>query len=381
MPPITNSNARVAVRLPATGGGTTEYKRRAIRFVAGSGISYTMVDDPTNEEVELTITSTGGGGGGGGSTWYDGTGAPSAGLGVDGDYYLDDATGDVYTKAGGTWSVTANIKGPTGQTGATGATGPTGPSGIASLPTPYRTDGTYVIGHDPLGNVVWVPRWSIGYTLVLSGSMARTPFGNFPNVEGAPVGDIDNVGAGGNGTTQTGGYYVQTNTTTNNVACYAAKTARASITSTPYLDCILRINNAGNISAWWGLQSSGAWTTALTDGVIADCLLFRYSTPAGDSTLKIITADGTAQTVTDTTVSSASFTTPTDLYVSVAVNAAGTELSYDVWNYPKTTLLKSGTITGTLPRSSVLLRAGFQCVTRTNAVRWAAGFLRVGYLP
>lgn len=62
MPPRTNSNARVGVRLPATGGGTTEYKRRAIRFVAGSGISYTMVDDPANEEVELTITSTGGGG-------------------------------------------------------------------------------------------------------------------------------------------------------------------------------------------------------------------------------------------------------------------------------------------------------------------------------
>jgi hypothetical protein len=63
MPPRTNSNARVGVRLPATGGGTTEYLRRAIRFIAGSGISYTMVDDPANEEVELTITSTGGGGG------------------------------------------------------------------------------------------------------------------------------------------------------------------------------------------------------------------------------------------------------------------------------------------------------------------------------
>jgi hypothetical protein len=63
MPPRTNSNARVGVRLPAAGGGTTEYKRRAIRFVAGSGISYTMVDDPANEEVELTITSSGGGGG------------------------------------------------------------------------------------------------------------------------------------------------------------------------------------------------------------------------------------------------------------------------------------------------------------------------------
>jgi hypothetical protein len=62
MPPITNSNARVAVRLPAVGGGTTEYKRRAIRFVAGSGVSYSMADDAANEEIELTITASGGGG-------------------------------------------------------------------------------------------------------------------------------------------------------------------------------------------------------------------------------------------------------------------------------------------------------------------------------
>lgn len=49
-----------------------------------------------------------------GSTWYDGTGAPSGGLGIDGDYYLNDANGDVYVKASGSWSITANIKGADG---------------------------------------------------------------------------------------------------------------------------------------------------------------------------------------------------------------------------------------------------------------------------
>ena len=49
-----------------------------------------------------------------GSTWYDGTGAPAGGLGIDGDYYLNDANGDVYIKASGSWSVTANIKGADG---------------------------------------------------------------------------------------------------------------------------------------------------------------------------------------------------------------------------------------------------------------------------
>jgi len=62
MPPRTNSNARVGVRVNATGGGTTEYLRRAVRFLAGSGITLALVDDSANEEAELTITSTGGGG-------------------------------------------------------------------------------------------------------------------------------------------------------------------------------------------------------------------------------------------------------------------------------------------------------------------------------
>jgi hypothetical protein len=55
-------NARVGVRVNAAGGGTTEYLRRAVRFLAGSGITLSLVDDSANEEAELTITSTGGGG-------------------------------------------------------------------------------------------------------------------------------------------------------------------------------------------------------------------------------------------------------------------------------------------------------------------------------
>ena len=63
LPPRAKMNARVGVRVNAPGGGTTEYLRRAVRFLAGSGITLSLVDDAANEEVELTITSTGGGGG------------------------------------------------------------------------------------------------------------------------------------------------------------------------------------------------------------------------------------------------------------------------------------------------------------------------------
>lgn len=46
-----------------------------------------------------------------GSVWRDGSGVPSNGLGVNGDYYLDDDTGLVYAKAGGTYSQVADIHG------------------------------------------------------------------------------------------------------------------------------------------------------------------------------------------------------------------------------------------------------------------------------
>jgi hypothetical protein len=52
-------------------------------------------------------------------------GAPPAGTGNNGDMYINSATSDVYgPKAGGAWgSVVANIKGATGASGTTGATG------------------------------------------------------------------------------------------------------------------------------------------------------------------------------------------------------------------------------------------------------------------
>ncbi|MBC7552363.1 MAG: collagen-like protein, partial [Taibaiella sp.] len=66
-----------------------------------------------------------------GSTWFSGTATPTAGTGTNADHYLKTSTGDVYLKSGGSWSIVANITGPTGATGTTGATGPTGLTGSA----------------------------------------------------------------------------------------------------------------------------------------------------------------------------------------------------------------------------------------------------------
>lgn len=44
-----------------------------------------------------------------GTRLYVGSGAPSAGLGVDGDQYIDVDNGDIYTKATGSWGLSGNV--------------------------------------------------------------------------------------------------------------------------------------------------------------------------------------------------------------------------------------------------------------------------------
>jgi hypothetical protein len=40
-----------------------------------------------------------------GATWYSGSGAPSVGTGVNGDFYLRTDTGGIYAKSGGAWAL------------------------------------------------------------------------------------------------------------------------------------------------------------------------------------------------------------------------------------------------------------------------------------
>jgi hypothetical protein len=51
-----------------------------------------------------------------GSLWSTGSGAPTA-AGLDGDLYLDTATGNVYELVSGTWTLETNITGPQGPNG------------------------------------------------------------------------------------------------------------------------------------------------------------------------------------------------------------------------------------------------------------------------
>lgn len=63
------------------------------------------------------------------SAWYDGNGAPADSFANNGDYYLDDLTGDVYNKQNGAYTKVAAIKGPKGDTGPQGVPGADGTQG------------------------------------------------------------------------------------------------------------------------------------------------------------------------------------------------------------------------------------------------------------
>jgi hypothetical protein len=78
-------------------------------------------------------TGATGAAGAAGSAWFTGTSDPVSGLGSNGDYYLKQSDGGVYAKAGGSWYLITNIKGPTGLTGAQGAQGPQGPQGAQGV--------------------------------------------------------------------------------------------------------------------------------------------------------------------------------------------------------------------------------------------------------
>lgn len=56
------------------------------------------------------------------------SGIPSNSLGIDGDSYVNSANGDLYARSTGTYTLVGNLKGPAGTTGAQGIQGPSGSS-------------------------------------------------------------------------------------------------------------------------------------------------------------------------------------------------------------------------------------------------------------
>lgn len=91
------------IQVKATSGTT---------FTVAAGDGNVLVNDGANNVTGFGV----GGPGPPGSVWREGSGAPSNSLGVDGDFYLNGTSGDVYLRAGGAYTVVCNIRGVAGAT-------------------------------------------------------------------------------------------------------------------------------------------------------------------------------------------------------------------------------------------------------------------------
>jgi hypothetical protein len=103
----------------ANGSGGWSYRRLTVADLP-SAISISLLSGYPGD-VNKVLRGDGTWATGGAVQWRSGSGVPSNGLGNDGDFYLNTANGDVYSKSSGSWTLQGNIKGATGATGASGS--------------------------------------------------------------------------------------------------------------------------------------------------------------------------------------------------------------------------------------------------------------------
>jgi hypothetical protein len=104
-----------------------------------------------------------------GNTVLYGAGAPSAGVGVNGNFYIDTTAHAIYgPKTGGSWGASTSLVGPSGSGGSAGADGKTVIYGSGAPANGTGNDGDTFI--DNTGHVLYGPKaagaWPAGVSLV-----------------------------------------------------------------------------------------------------------------------------------------------------------------------------------------------------------------------
>ncbi len=144
-----------------------------------------------------------------GSVWYNGLGPPAGLQGINGDYYLQNDTNQIYNKINGVWVVQTDVTGYTGSrgdlgyTGSRGYTGSSGFTGSAStVQGPLGYTGSQGAGftgsQGPRGYT-----GSVGFTGSLGFSGSRGFTGSASTVQG-PIGYTGSTGFTGSASTALG---------------------------------------------------------------------------------------------------------------------------------------------------------------------------------
>ena len=203
-----------------------------------------------------------------GATWYSGSGAPSNGTGADGDFYLRTSNSDVYKKASGAWSVLLNIQGAAGANGSNGANGAIWYSGNGAPSSGLGANGDCYLRTD----TSQIYQKSAGsWTAVLYIGGPQGPQGN-QGAQGYSV--LHGSGAPSSGTGVDGDFYIDTSAWT----IYGPKASGAWGSSTNIASSSAVLSGSGapssglgvdgdfyiDTSAWniYGPKASGAWGSA-----------------------------------------------------------------------------------------------------------------------
>ena len=191
---------------------------------AWSSVAVSLVGPAGSTGVVSYGGGTNGLNGTNGKTILNGTGAPSATIGVDGDFYIDTASTTLYgPKTSGTWAAGVSLIGATGAAGVAGSAGTAGAAGVAGKDGKSLLNGsgapTAAIGNDgdfyidTTANKIYGPKtsgaWSTGVSLI--GSVGSSTTSTGPQ---GPAGPTGATGANGQGV-PTGGTTGQVLSKTN----------------------------------------------------------------------------------------------------------------------------------------------------------------------
>lgn len=147
---------------------------------------------PQGKQGETGPTGPQGAKGEDGATWLFGSSVPTT-QGKTGDFYINTATFDVYSKATGSWVKTGNIKGATGakgDKGDAGATGPQGPKGDTGAKGATGATGP----QGPQGEAFSIAKTYVSVTAMNAGYASDgVKVGQFVIIDTGNVNDADNA--------------------------------------------------------------------------------------------------------------------------------------------------------------------------------------------
>lgn len=191
-----------------------------------------------------------------GASVRTGTGAPAAGLGNDGDVYIDSATGDLYSKTGGAWAKTGSLKGPAGDDG---------------------DDGVDV--KDTVGGVRW---FAFGLTAGLANAPSLVTSESYTDTESTATFTFTGANQHGRLGFTTAGSYLQGGV---NLTAFESMSLTATVSGGTVSNILVLLTEGENQGCQWTLSPGGGPTYSIDLSNPANC----YPSPVSDFTLASVT--------------------------------------------------------------------------------------------